>query len=105
MKASSFVFTGVQKPLTLFGLPPKVMILVIAGMGCTFGLMVGVGFAPLAIPTSLAVVICLWTWLWRKNNQDCHFGNYLFSTPRFWASRGKTAFFLAGRATQLDRLP
>ncbi|MFN4277980.1 MAG: hypothetical protein ACK4FJ_16925 [Ferrovibrio sp.] len=104
MKATSFVFTGVQKPMTLFGLPPKVMFLVIAAMGCSFGILVAVGLAPLAVPASVVLVVVLWTWLWRKNNRDWHFGNYLFSTPRFWASRGQAAFFLAGRSSRHDRI-
>lgn len=103
MKASSFVFIGVQKPLTLFGLPPKVMVLVIAAMGCSFGVMVAVGLATFAIPVAVVVVVCLWAWLWRKNNRDWHFGNYLFATPRFWAARGKEANFLAGHPAQRGR--
>jgi hypothetical protein len=104
MKATSHVFTGIQKPMTLLGLPPKVLLLVAAATGCSFGVMVAVGFAPLAMPVAVVTLIGLWIWLWRKNSRDRHFGNYLFSVPRFWGSRGKIAFFLAGRSINHDRV-
>lgn len=96
MKANSFVFTGIQKPLTVLGLPAKVFVLVVAATTVAFGAIVALGVMEVAIPVSVVTFIVLWFLMWRRSTRDHHFGNYLFALPRFWAGRSRPAHILAG---------
>lgn len=97
MKAESFVFTGIQKPLTVLGLPPKLLMLLVAMTGVSFGAFIAIGFRVSAMLIPVVAFGVAWFKLWRRNNKDRHFGNYLFALPRFWARRKRPASILAGR--------
>lgn len=96
MKAESVVMTGVQKPLTLFGIPPQMFVFVAAGSGIVFGVFVAIDLLSLALIVAMIVFIFAWLSLFRQTRLDHHFSNFVFSVPRFWRSR-PTRWLIAGR--------
>ena len=87
MKAESFIFTGMQKPLNLFGLAPQLFILNAGGAVMVFGVFVALDLIPLALMAAVIAFIIGWVMLFRQTRRDLHFSNFLFTAPRFW--RGK----------------
>lgn len=101
MKADSYVFTGIQRPMPLLGLPPRIFVLVAAAAGVAFGACVSIGIAYLGLPVAVVVFIVLWLLMWRRTNRDAHFGNYVFALPKFWAGRSRPAQIIAGSRTKI----
>jgi len=87
MKAESVLFTGVQKPLNLFGLAPQLFILNAGGAVMAFGVFVALDLVPLALMAAVIAFVVGWTVLFRKTRRDLHFANILFTAPRFWRGR------------------
>ena len=87
MKAESFIFTGVQKPLNLFGLAPQLFILNAGGAVMVFGVLIALDLIPLALMAAVIAFVIGWVVLFRKTRRDLHFANFLFTVSRFW--RGK----------------
>lgn len=88
MKSESFIYTGLQKPMTLFGLPPVLLALTMAAPGVVFAMMVALGFAAPALPVALGTFAVLAVYVWRRTRRDHHFESMLLVPPRFW--RGRT---------------
>lgn len=96
MKAESVVMTGVQKPLTLFGIPPQMFVFVAMGAIIVFGVFVAIDLMSLALIAAMIVFVFSWLSLFRQTRLDHHFSNFVFSVPRFW--RGRAArWLIAGR--------
>lgn len=89
MKAESFIFTGVQKPLNLFGLAPQLFILNAGGSVMVFGVFVALDLIPLALMAAVIAFVIGWVVLFRKTRRDLHFANFLFTAPRFWRGRNR----------------
>src|SRR3546814_18308935 len=75
MKAESVVFTGMQRPLTMLGLPPALLIGTACAAGMVMLLFVYVGLLPLALPAFILSFAWLWWKLWRRQQADGHFGS------------------------------
>ncbi len=88
MKAESVIFTGVQKPLNLFGLAPQLFILNAGSAVTVFGVFVALDLIPLALLAAVISFVGGWTFLFRQTRHDLHFSNFIFTAPRFW--RGKS---------------
>lgn len=87
MKAESFIFTGVQKPLGLFGLAPQLFILNAGGAVIVFGIFVALDLVPLALIAAVIAFVIGWAVLFRQTRRDPHFANVFFTAPRFWRGR------------------
>lgn len=96
MKAESAIFTGVQKPMTMLGLPAGLFMLLAAGSAASFGACIAVGAMPVALVAAVVTFAVGWVVLWRKNNADCHFGHMLFRMPTFWAGHREVRLLVAG---------
>ncbi|WP_341702083.1 hypothetical protein [Ferrovibrio sp.] len=88
MKAGSVIFTGTQRPMTIFGLSPGLFGLLGGAAGLAFGVCVVLHMLPIALVLSVTVFVIGWLVLWRRTRADCHFSNLLFMLPRFWAGKG-----------------
>ncbi|MBT4889878.1 MAG: hypothetical protein HON65_10020 [Rhodospirillales bacterium] len=87
MKAESYIFTGLHKPLTVFGLPPLLLALSGAALGVSFALLIILDLTFLALPVSIFLFIVIVGFFARKTSQDHHFVNLLAVPPRFWRGR------------------
>ena len=87
MKAQSFIFTCVQRPLNLFGLAPQLFIINAAGAVMVFGVCVALDLIPLALMAAVITFVTGWTVLFRQTRRDLHFANFVFTAPRFWRGR------------------
>ena len=87
MKAESFIFTGAQKPLSLFGLAPQLFIFNAGAAVMVFGMFVALDLIALALMAAVVAFVIGWVVLFRQTRRDPHFANVLFTASRFW--RGK----------------
>lgn len=95
MKAESVVMSGLQKPYTLFGVPPFMFVIVGTAAMAAFGLFVALDVISLALVVAIIVFVAGWLALFRQTRADHHFDNYLFKIPRFWRGRGQR-YMIAG---------
>ena len=87
MKAESAIFTGIQRPMTYFGLSLHLFILNASASALTFGVFVTAGLMSVALIASVIMFAMAWVVLYRKMQQDLHFSSFLFIAPRFWKSK------------------
>ncbi len=87
MKAESAVFTGVQQPLTLFGLSPYLFIFNALGSVLVFCVFVALDILSLALIAAVISFVVIWCLLFRQTRRDPHFANLIFVAPGFWRGR------------------
>ncbi|GAB6051186.1 hypothetical protein JCM17960_34970 [Magnetospira thiophila] len=87
MKAQSVILRGVQMPLTQFGVPPEMFILVVTATTIAFGVFVAVDLIGLALIGAMAVGAVSWVLPFKANRTDPHFATLLFRGQRFWRGR------------------
>ena len=85
------MLTGVQRPLTYFGLPLELLAGLAAASVVIFGVFVAVGLVPAALIAALAVFAGGWFFFFRRMRRDAHFPQTLFLVPRFWGRRHRRA--------------
>ncbi|MBF0250846.1 MAG: hypothetical protein HQL35_09495 [Alphaproteobacteria bacterium] len=96
MKAESAIFTGIQKPLSIYGLSPYLAILVFMVGGVSFGVLVVIGYIEIALVVAVALIVSGWVSFYRKSQADHHYASFLFLTPAFWRQR-KHKTLIAGQ--------
>lgn len=101
MKADSYIFTSVQKPMTVFGVPPLLLALTMAAFGVSFAIMIVLDFLAPSLPVSVTVFVGLGLFFYRRTRQDHHFVNILIVPPRFWRGR-KVRHLKAGMSPALQ---
>jgi hypothetical protein len=95
MKARSVVFTHLQWPFTLFGLPPRLMIMAVVPAVAVYGLSILVGAAALSM---IGFAITLAAGLmasYRLARRDRHIDIVALACVRFWG-RSPRRWLLAG---------
>jgi len=95
MKAESFVFTGMQGPFTIFGLPPMMFGLCMAITATVVGVLIAFDLSAFSIPAGVVTVVVTWVIFFRLHRRDHHFANELLTAPRFW-KKGPTRTLIAG---------
>lgn len=80
MKARSVVFTHVQWPFTIFGLPPALMILAVAVYGLAI-LLGGIALSMIAFALVLAVGLSV---AYRLARRDRHIDSVALAVALFW---------------------
>lgn len=96
MKAESFVYTGAQKPMTMFGLPPIVLGLVLVLAVATFGGFIATRLLALSLPAAVIALAVGWITMFRKQRADHHFAHVLLALPSFWR-KPQTRTLIAGQ--------
>ncbi|EPY00175.1 hypothetical protein [Magnetospirillum fulvum] len=84
MKARSVVFTHVQWPFTIFGLPPALMILAVAPAVAVYGLAIllgGIALSMIAFALVLAVGLSV---AYRLARRDRHIDSVALGVALFW---------------------
>ncbi|CCG42497.1 hypothetical protein [Magnetospirillum molischianum] len=84
MKARSVVFTHVQWPFTVFGLPPRLMVLAISPAALVYGLTIllgGVALSMIAFAVVLAVGLAF---AYRLARRDRHVDSVALASAGFW---------------------
>lgn len=98
MKARSVIFTHIQWPFAVFGLPPKLMGLCITMAVMVFGLTIVLGAAPLsffALGITMAVTLSFAYGLARK---DHHVESVFLTALAFWKLSSRR-WLLAGASS------
>ncbi|WP_169624250.1 hypothetical protein [Pacificispira spongiicola] len=96
MKASAAILTSMQRPMTIFGLPPKLA-------GIAAGLPVPV-FAVASLLGQVMVAYVSWIvltaialiWLWKRARADHHFETLALVPNRFWKGQKARALLAGG---------
>lgn len=102
MKATSYVFAGLQKPLTVFGLPVWLHVTLGCSAVLVMVLCVVTGFMALSLPAAVVVFAVGWYKLFQRVRADHHFGNIIVVVPGFWLRKGRLA---KGHALLLAGIP
>ena len=87
MKATSLIFPHAQRPLTVFGLPPVLLGLLVAGSAPLYAVCIIIGWQPLALPSMLIAFAGGAVIVLRRVRADLHYANLLTLAPQPW--RGK----------------
>lgn len=87
MKATSLVFPNVQKPLTVFGLPPKMMGLAALPAPLIYLACIILGWQPLALPGMLAGFAAGIVFVLGKVRADPHYENLILHARPRWRRR------------------
>jgi len=102
MKATSLVFSNVQKPLTVFGLPPAPLALAAALSVIPYGFCVLVGAEALSLPALVVTFVALVYYIAIRNRADIHYAHLLIDGIKPWKGNRKfQRSLVAGRP--LDR--
>lgn len=102
MKAASFVFMTIQKPLTVFGLPVWLLVSLACASGAVLVIFVVAGYMAISLPAAITAFAIGWYKLFQQVRADHHFGNIIIAVPRFWLKRGRLA---KGSAQLIAGLP
>lgn len=100
MKAASAVLVQVQRQMTIFGLPPRLLILaVLAGTVCAVG-GIAADILVLFLIGFVGGFAASWVWLVRRYRADLHFDRHLTVAPKFWikGKGGRRCLVAGGRA-------
>jgi hypothetical protein len=89
MKAQSAVFVNAQKPLTVFGIPPVLLALLVGGAAPLYAVAIIIGWTPLALPLMLAAFAIGASVVLKRVRADLHYANLLTLAPQPW--RGRSA--------------
>ncbi|CAA7619335.1 hypothetical protein [Magnetospirillum sp. UT-4] len=84
MKARSVVFTHIQWPFTVFGLPPRLMALSIAGGIAVYVLTIVFGAVALSVIAMTLVTILGLARAHRLGRSDRHIESVFLTTFAFW---------------------
>lgn len=99
MKAVSYPANAVQRPATFFGIPPTLLMVVVAGVFVVFlfvHIIIGGAYGALWLMVSLPVGLAL---AWRAYSRDHHVETAVRTSRRFWHGRRRgVRVFLAGAA-------
>lgn len=98
MKAASIIYTAIQRPFTMFGVPPLLFGVASVLPVMIFGSFVAVDLISLALIAALTAFVAIWVFLFRRTRADCHYASRVFVTPRFWGTR-RRRHMIAGRPT------
>lgn len=84
MKARSVILSHIQYPFTIFGLPPKLMVIsVFAGM-VAYLITIVLGVIPLSVIALGAVAGYGLLWSHRLGRRDRHIESVFLATTAFW---------------------
>ena len=81
MKTSSAILTQTQRPQTMFGLPPALMMLSVSGGAAGLAVCVLMGVISVSLIVFISLTIGLWAWFWKHVREDCHYDRVLMQTP------------------------
>lgn len=95
MKSNSTVYSLAQKPLTVFGLPPLLLVVTAASCALVFALLVVLDMLMLSLPLAVTLFVMVSAFFYRRTRQDHHYVNTLLVPPRFWRGR-KVRYLIAG---------
>ena len=95
MKSESFIFTNLHKPMTLFGVPPLLLILSTIIAMVVFVLLIVLQLIILSVPIAALCFLFMAFFFNRKTRKDHHFANTMFVPPTFWKGR-KVRQLIAG---------
>ena len=79
MKARSIIFTAVQKPLALFGIPLRLAAFVLIPAALLFQILLTAGLMALAFFALVLICIGGGLFLWRLNRRDWHIEQVLLT--------------------------
>lgn len=96
MKARSVVFQHLQRPTTIFGLPPKMMAINMAVAFLANLFMLLVGAVALSFITSGLLFVIGLAFIYRLSRNDHHIENVALGSLRFWGLGGARRWLLAG---------
>lgn len=105
MKAKSLPFDSIQRPATVFGLPPKLMGAAVFLAIALFVILTQIG-APITLIT-FTLFISLPTgafWSWRLRANDHHVESVYPATRAFWRGRGRRVFLAGVPTSTVPRL-
>ena len=95
MKSESFIFTNLHKPMTLFGVPPLLLVLSVIMAMVTFVLLIVLQLVIFSVPVAALCFLLMAFYFNRRTRQDHHFANALFVPSTFWKGR-KVRQLIAG---------
>ena len=72
MKARSLILTTAQKPFTIFGMPPKLFVIVGACGLAVFLLFTSANLKGTALIATFVVMVLGFSYIVRKNRENCH---------------------------------
>ena len=100
MKATSLIFVNVQKPLTVFGLPPALFALLVGLSALPYGFCVLVGAEAFSLPSLVLFFAAGVYYITTRNRADIHYAHLLIDASKPWKGK-KARILIAGRP--LDR--
>ena len=100
MKATSLIYPNVQKPLTVFGLPPILMGLVAGAAVLPYGVCMALDAQAFSLPSLLLTFAAGTYYVVTRNRADVHYANLILYAPKPWMGK-RARILIAGRP--LDR--
>ena len=81
------MLVGVQRPLTVFGLPAGLLAGLTGAAAMVFGAFVAAGWVATGFAGALGVFAIGWVKLYRATRRDPHFSQAVLLIPQFWGRR------------------
>lgn len=102
MKARSVVFTHVQSPFSIFGLPPRMVGVAASGAFAIWMVCLAAGLAAVAQIVAAVVMVVELAVCWRLGRNDHHIESVLLHGTRFWRTSSRR-WLLAGTPPMRSR--
>ncbi len=102
MKARAVVFTHVQRPFTIFGLPPKMVGVAASGAMAVWMICIAAGLAAVAQLVAAAVMALALAGCYWLAKTDHHVESVLLLSTRFWRTSSRR-WLLAGSPPMRSR--
>jgi type IV secretory pathway VirB3-like protein len=96
MRAESTIFRAAQKPMTVFGVSPLHLILILGSGFVLLIVFIAIDLAQVGVVLAFGGVGVTWYRTFRKTQADHHYPSTHFVSTRFWRAQ-KQRTLLAGR--------
>ena len=95
MKASAIIYPNLQKPLTVFGIAPRLLCVALLASVVPIIVALMLGLAALSFIIMLVSLAVGVAWAWRKTAQDHHADSVFLESLSFWG-RASARHLMAG---------
>lgn len=102
MKARAVIFTHVQRPFTILGLPPKMVMVAGFGAMTTWMICIMVGLAGIAMLVGAAIMVAELVVCYYLGKTDPHVETVFLFATQFWRSSSRR-WLLAGTPATRSR--
>lgn len=103
MKATSHIFQSLQAPVTIFGLPPKLLIIVLGASTPVIPILTLFGLSALSLIAPIIFFVIGGAITWRMRRKDPHCETVIFIPKQFFKGKKQRLLIAGEKHTSLNK--